>query len=164
MRILVANTTKQVQSFHYRVPESDRLMVINIPIGQQVPIYKANMSGPDADSIIEQLRAYGAVRTDEVDRAKPFVGLCFSIDKEVKPETIERVVGHNDDVLTKRGEEIRKQAAIGINEALDGGRGDVSGVTVSMKEDVKLGDPGLNETIEVVKEGSAPRPRGRQAA
>lgn len=164
MKIFVANTTKQNQSFHYRLPENQRLLVLNIPIGRQEPISRNELSTPEADAIIHQLRAYGAVRQDEVDRTKPFVGLCFSIDKPVKDTIIERVVGHNDDVLTERGAEIRKQAAVAINEALDGGRGDVTGTTVSMKEEVNAGATGLDETIAVVREGASPPPKRRRAA
>lgn len=166
MKIYVANTTKQVQQFHFRVVENPRLMMNEIPIGSQIRLYKDDASPREIDSLIYQLENYGAVRADSVQQTKQFIGLCYSVDKPVRDVTIMLAVNHNDDVLQERGYEIRKQAAVAVNDALSK-VGDLKGTTVSFKEETKVGEdaPTLNETIEVRARGSdSPKPARRRKA
>lgn len=167
MDVWVANTTKQNFEFNYRMPESTRIHSTKIPIGGQVRIHKAGLSQPEVDAIVEQIERIGGIRSDSVERTKAFIGLAYSIDKPVRPAAIETAVDHNDDVLTERGHENRKAAAVAIHENLSAADRDprnLSESSVEIIEDVKRGeDPGIRETIEVVREGDNPAPskRGR---
>jgi hypothetical protein len=118
MRLYISNTTKQNVDFFYRVLENPVARRQQIPIGGQIVI-SGDLSTPDVEYIIGQHRPYGMVSADELDRTKEFVGLCYSVDKPVTMIKIERTMRHNDAVLIKRGEEIRKEAAIASSNGLE---------------------------------------------
>ena len=155
MQIIVANTTKQVVHFHFRLPEHSRLFDVKIPIGGQERVYKADASTPEVDAIERQLReGLGAVRADEVDRTRTFIGITYSIDKAVKAEVIERAVAHNDDVLSDRGREQRVNSAVAIssmltNEEADAGKPRSTFREVTIEEEAKPGEAGLKETFRM---------------
>lgn len=113
----VGNGTKQVQSFCYRLPEG-KAVTVTISMGGQIKI-PGNLSAMDIDAIVDQHSKYGLVRTDEIDRTQPFIGLCYSIDKPISIAQISRVLDHNDEVLTERGKVIREEAAVALNSAIE---------------------------------------------
>jgi hypothetical protein len=119
MQINIANTTKQNVHFHYRLPEHARLYDVKVPVGGQEFVHRRDLSSAEVDAIEIQLRnGLGAVRADEVDRTKAFIGICYNIDKPVKAEVIERAVAMNDDVLNERGYEQRLNSAVAMSSAL----------------------------------------------
>lgn len=164
MQLIVANTTKQHVHFNYRLPENQRLFEVKVPIGGQERVHKADATSAEIDAIERQLRDFGAVRMDEVDRAKDFIGIAYSIDKAVKAEVIERAVAHNDDVLAERGYEQRKNSAVAISSMLTdddqtSGRPTSKFREVSIVEEVKSGDTGLDETFRMAPEEGRGRRR-----
>ncbi len=118
MNIYVANCTKQIQEFVYRVPEARGARVQKIPIGGQVKL-SGDFVPAGVDSIVAQADKYGFVRVDAIDRTKAFVGLCYSVDKPVPVEAIQVAIKRNDGVLEERGRENRLEAAIAVNNALE---------------------------------------------
>lgn len=111
MKMYVANTTKQNFDFSYRVLEETSLRTQMIPMGGQVAL-SDDLNQGQIDNIVKHHARYGMIRADEIDRARPFVGYCYSIDKPVSIATITKAMHHNTTVLMERGRHIRQEAAI----------------------------------------------------
>lgn len=164
MKLFVANTTKQIQEIQYRVPENPKIIVETIPVGQQRRVFKEDATKGEIDAIIRQLEIYGAIRV--VDRPRDFNGLVYSIDKPVPSDTMETVVGHNDDVLEQRGFDLRQAAAVAVasDAGIQDGRG-LNQLEVSIREENKPGDAPdadkMNQTTSVMRDGEKPTSRGR---
>lgn len=118
MKLHIANLTQQNQDFVYRVPETTGLRKQMIGIGEQIVI-SGDLNRPQIDAIIEQHAKYGLVAVEEIDRSRPFVGLCYSIDKPVPAARMLGGIEHNTGVLTARGREIRKEMAVATNSMLE---------------------------------------------
>lgn len=113
MKMYIANCTKQVASFIYRLPEHHQQRQQQIEIGGQTQI-SGDLTQLEVDAIIEQHTKYGLVAADDLDRTKPFIGLCYSIDKPVRIGKLEQALVHNDKVLEQRGAQTRKEAALAV--------------------------------------------------
>ncbi|MBV8060474.1 MAG: hypothetical protein JO253_02970 [Alphaproteobacteria bacterium] len=167
-KLYVANCTKQDHHFLFRVPEINRESPFHmkIGVGKCEQIYKED-STDVLDAIIRQHTDYGLVRVDEVDRTKEFIGMCYQIDKPINVDAIVRAINHNDEVLAQRGVELRKETAVAISEQAAREAREVGGaltsMEVSIEEVVENGDTAkINESVEVVAEGQAPRSRRAQ--
>jgi hypothetical protein len=179
--LYIGNTTKQIHEFHYRVPEVEGVRIQQIPIGGQVLI-SGTLSTPQIDYIVKQHEKYGLVRADEVDRTRPFIGLCWS-DRPITAIKLERALRHNDDVLADRGREMRERGAIAEHNRLENnlaesGRPELlRGLEVSVQEEhperrPSEDGPALAEGYSVSRDNPrgapTPRPgrggRGRRAA
>lgn len=147
----VANCTRQIQDFMYRLPEQTKVMKQIIDIGGQIRI-PGDLSTPDVEAIVEQHAIYGMVRVDEIDRTKPFVGVCYSLDKPVSVDKIRIALQHNQDVLVERGRKIREETAVSINNAMEDQTNALESLEVSIEEIEKDGkDTQVNEKIRVDK-------------
>lgn len=122
-KLYVANTTKQVQQFHYWVGETQRPLVQEIPVGGQILVYKADAQRHELEKIIEQHERYGLVNVNEIDRTKAFIGCCYRYDEPVDIEKIMRAITHNDEVLQERGVESRKNSVAALDGTLRGSAG-----------------------------------------
>lgn len=164
MKMYVANCSKQVQDFFYRMPESSGVRRQRIEVGQQIRI-SGELNSPDIDAIVEQHKMYGMVREDEIDRTKVFIGVCYQIDKPVKINNVIMALDHNMEVLTEQGKQIRKEASVVINENLSSEHPDHKKTMVSVVEEEKRdgSTPTFAEGFEVVKEpaeqATDPRPQ-----
>jgi hypothetical protein len=121
MKIYIANGTGQIQHFCYRVPGPSwekRFLEVEIPQGMQILIPGDFITPEDGEVIVEQIHRYGGVRADEVDKTKPFAGLCYSIDKPVSPPKIEKLFQHNKKVMEKQAEDGLLATALGNNKIL----------------------------------------------
>jgi hypothetical protein len=167
MKLFIANCTKQTQVVMYRVPEHPTPRQQHIGIGQQIQI-AGDLNQPQIDSIIAQLSRYGLVRADEVDGRKPFVGLTYSVEKPVKVDRQVNAIEHNDEVLTERGHEIRKNAAVAINNGLEenvAGRATLKNTEIEIEElPTKDGSGGdFSEALRVQREPQERTSPGRRA-
>jgi hypothetical protein len=77
--LYVANRTRQVHDFEYRMPGSLRVESLLLEPGTQQRIGEAPLLFIEA--IIEQHRAYGLMAAEDVP--PKFTGICYSIDKPV---------------------------------------------------------------------------------
>ena len=93
-KMYVANCTSQVQDFQYRLPESGKVFKQTIPIGQQIQV-SGDLNVLHIQAIIEQHAKYSMVAVHEIDRTKPFIGLCYNLDKPVDMEKVRRALVHN---------------------------------------------------------------------
>ena len=133
----------------------------SIPAGGQIEVYR-DATMDILEGIIEQHRMYGLVHVSEIDRTKEFANLCYQFDKPITQNQIMYGIEHNSDVLEVRGNEMRKKAAVAINNNLEraaeeSGNNKVKAVEVGIKEEkTDQGDTAskLEQTVRVAKEGS----------
>jgi hypothetical protein len=138
MNLYVANCTQQVQDFNYRMLESTALRVQKIEIGGQIRV-AGNLTTPEIDYIVEQHARYGLVAVDEIDRSKPFIGLCYSIDKIIPVGKIERALEHNTGVLTERGRQLRADAAVASAKIMEDSGPKLNALNFTIEEASKPG-------------------------
>lgn len=133
MQLYVANPTKQIVDFVYRVTDTSspswKLSPIRkqtIGIGGQVKL-SGELSQEDISFIIKTNSAYGFVAADTAHNSKVFVSTMYSTDKPVSSLKIEHVMDRNTQILNDRGRNNRKEAAIAEagrleNDLMDSGR------------------------------------------
>ena len=165
MKLYIANCTQQVQSFMYRVPETPAPRMQPIGIGQQIQI-SGDLSQFDIDAIVEQHSRYGLVAVDAIDRTRPFIGVCYSVDKHVPVDKIKRALEHNESVLIERGRVMRQEAAVALNNSLEEQTDGLKNLELTVQEeypDKHSGDgPVIAEGIRVQRpENTGPVKRGR---
>ena len=119
MDLYIGNATRQVQQFCYRVPEQGGVRVQDIAIGTQIKI-SGDLNSAQIDSIIDQHRVYGLIPAKEAGKVKDFAGLCYSVGKPIKAERLQLAMDANQVVLKARGEQLRRDAAISVNNAIEG--------------------------------------------
>ena len=124
MELYVANVTKQIVQFAFRSPERFGLVIQTIPIGGQVKISPkgshSDLSTPEIDSILDQHRKYGLISVDELDTNKAsFHGMCYSIGKPISFDRIHKAMQRNEDTLEELGKQIRKEAALAVNNHIE---------------------------------------------
>lgn len=126
MKLYVANCTAQVHDFTYRMLETDSVRRQRIEMFAQVQI-TGDLNQLEVDYIVKQYAVYGLVRVDEIDRTKPFIGMCWQVDKPIAVEKIRRALEHNKLVLDEMGRKFRQEAAIATNNRLQSGLVDGNG-------------------------------------
>jgi hypothetical protein len=125
MKLYVANATKQVQQFWYtsRLANGTLKQVRqDIMEGGQIQIQwdgSGIMQPEDIDYVVGQHAIYGLLDVAEIDRAKPFVGLCYSIDKPIPAMKIQKLMVHNQGVLEERAEDTLKSTALANSQLLE---------------------------------------------
>jgi hypothetical protein len=113
MKLFIANCSKQVHHFLYRVPEATGLRAQPIKEGGQIQV-SGELQPEAIDYIVNQ-----HVRYDEIDRAKPFIGLCYSIDKPIPAAKIQKLMIHNQGILEERAEETLRAMALANNAMME---------------------------------------------
>lgn len=117
MKVYVANLTKQTFHLHYRLTEDASIRNVVIPIGAQTRIPK-DLNTPDIDFLRKQWEPYRFLDTTELDRAKTYTGICYSVDKPVPAARMIIGQAHNQEVLTDRGREMRAQVGLATSDAI----------------------------------------------
>lgn len=155
MKLYIANCTRQVLDFMYRLPEHPTPLRQRIEIGHQIAV-PGELSTKEIEFVTNAHRIYGMVDVKDVDHTKAFIGTCYSVDKPVKVGSIQFAMQHNNEVLVERGKEMRKEAAVVINNALDEATGgqSLSEADVSVVEERGLGGdaPSMSEGVVVRKD------------
>lgn len=179
-QLFVANVTKQIVQFAYRLPERQGVVVQPIPIGGQVRISplggREDLSTPEIDAILDQYRKYGLISVSEIESSKtPFHGMCYSLDKPISVEKLHRAMKRNEDALEDLGKQLRKEAALAVNNQIEGTIGEnLRQLEMSITEEEPRGgypedhDP-VGEGVRVIREeGGNTLPfigrRGRKSA
>jgi hypothetical protein len=165
MRMYVGNCSQQVQDFYYRVPEeaqgrSSGLRMQKIDVGSQV-IISGNLSTPQIESIVAQHAPYGLIRVDEIDRTRPYIGLCYDVDRPIPVNKLKYAIEHNREVLIKRGEEIRKETAVAVNQQLEEVAPGLTKSEFTLQEEKTGTGPEhepLNEALRVTRYEGGPPP------
>ena len=116
-KLYIGNATRQFFDSHYRLPESKSTRVQKIRPGGQILI-SGDLNQSGIDSVIDQHLKYGLVRVSEIDRAKDFAAICYDVDRPIQVDKLRRAMDRRIDVLTAKGQEIRKNAAIASSNGL----------------------------------------------
>lgn len=160
----IANCTKQKHDFIYRVPEERSTRKQQIQPGSQIVVYQAGAPLEILTSIVEQHLPYGLVDVTEIDRRKPFVGMCFSWDKPIRVEKIMYADEHNAGVLNEQSLEARKLSAAALHNAIESvtqGTARLESLELEVVEQNGHHEAGLNENVIVSRAGQPEAPRGR---
>lgn len=118
MQLYIGNATRQIVEFVYRLPETPGARNQSVPIGGQVRV-SGDLSRVQIDAIIDQHAKYGLVHVDAIDRTKPFIGLCYSVDRPISSDKLGRAMNHNMEVLTNLGKQFRQEAAVAENNRIE---------------------------------------------
>lgn len=159
--LYVGNTTKQHQDFTFRMPESDKLINLNIPAGTQIPALR-DVSEEVANAVVDQHKRYGMVSQAEARKTKGFIGMVYSFDKPVKLDTLQIAFTHNQEILTEKARENLKIVGAATKGALDqiSKDGEGSGlprVELEVVEQPKEGQQAtVAQGVEILKDGVAP--------
>jgi hypothetical protein len=162
-KLYIANCTKHVQMFMYAVPEEKGHRTQRIEMGGQILIYQ-DAALDTIKYIIGQHEQYGLISSNEVPRTKTFIGLCYSIDRPVDIDRVLTAAEQNDDVLVRRGQEIRRDTAAIFANRLTEDVGDLERARIDIteapldannKSSVSEGSR-LKERITIAQEGKDP--------
>jgi len=164
-KLYIANCMKQTYIFAYRVPNESGIKQLPIRIGEQIQLPgdfdMSQISNTSASGIVDQHLKYGMVKFDEIDRTKPFIGICYSVDKKIPVEKIMRAMTHNEMVLEQRGRDLRQASAVASNNLIEkhlheanqqsGGDAELGGFEMTVEEESQRG--GRNGNDDLMKEG-----------
>jgi len=117
MHVYIGNATKQILTFSYR-PAGRGVRAQSVPIGGQV-LLSGDLTPDEVEAALSQNAKYGLVDVKEIDRTKGFIGICYSLDKEISLSYLQRALDQNHRVMVDRGKEIRTNAAIAANQSLE---------------------------------------------
>jgi len=171
MRLFIANATKQIQQFWYtsRLANGTLKQVRqDIMEGSQIQIQwdgSGVMQPEDIEFVLEQHAIYGLVSAADIDRTKPFAGLCYSIDKPVPAMKIQKLMIHNQEILEERAEDTLKSTALANSQLLESN-------VERMARDARRPVPAIGDLeISITEESSSGTPSktnffrdGKQAA
>ena len=168
MKLYIANCTKQVQVFSYRIIEKNGVRTQTIPMGGQIALAD-DLTSNEVDDIIEQHAKYGLIDAAMVDRTKEFIGLCYSIDKIVPMTRLRSSLEHNDGVLVERGKQLQTEAALAVNQQIEHSLeeshvpGGLKDLTVSWAEERRDGaEPTINSGVHVSRDNPPDHRGGRR--
>lgn len=116
-KMYIANCTNQRQEFIYRVPEVSAPRHQAIEIGRQTQL-SGDLSPKDIEFILRQHEKYGLVKVSEIDRRRPFTGMCWD-EKPIHVSKVKTLWQHNQGVLTQMGKDNRQAAAVAANNAVE---------------------------------------------
>jgi len=160
--LYVANCSKQKHDFIYRIPEETSIRRQQIAPGSQIVVYQPNSALEIVKAIVDQHAIYGLVDVADIDRRKPFVGLCYRFDKPINVEKIMQADEHNSGVLERESQEARKLSAAALHNAIERateGAVRVENLELEVVQQNGSTEPGLNETVSVTREGTGEPPR-----
>jgi len=163
MKLYIANCSKQDHQFTYGLLENPRPFMQKIRAGSQIVI---EGQPEEIDHILKQHEPYGFQDAKKVK--KGFSGIAYQMDKPISVENIEAGISARDQEMIDRALEARKITAAAAdqhlaNTAQQMGLKQKSGLEVEVIEEKRNAadsDVKFEQTIEVVREGIAPR-RGR---
>lgn len=168
-KLYIANCTKFVQDFLFRIPESNQVHRKVIEIGRQEQIY-TDASREVLEYIVNQHRKYGLIPLEEIDHTQAYFGMCYAFDRTIDIDRVMTAMEHNETIVDRQAHEYRKQAAAGLSNVIDnnlqGAESKLSNLEVEVVEQPKTGDntPRKTETIQVAKPGSKAAARGIERA
>jgi hypothetical protein len=173
--LFVANATKLIQEIVYRLPETPSARRQTIRPGEQVEL--RNLSLLDVETIIRQNIVYGWTDAAAVDRAKPYVGIVYAVDRPIVAGKIMSAIEHNIAVLNQRGKENRELAAVASNNLLEAQVEMMNNSHMNetqtklnrmemaiVEEDSRSKSAELSEVFRVDRNAEAPRAEGKAAA
>lgn len=159
--LFIANTTKQDQDFHFRLPGSTQIMRTIIPKGQQVRVYQ-----PAEKATLEHILKQHhntpepfCIHYTDSNNTDSFVGLVYSFDKPVPGRVLADRFEKNDEALEAIAQKDRIMAAAAASSTIDAAAEEHGATNTELEtsvieevppgQEVKGGK--MNETVEVTK-------------
>ena len=149
--LFLANCTTKNITFLYRPIGRPNMVRLEIPAGEQRQVVR-NGTSEDIAAILEHNARYGYIEEHEVKRAPKDIAIeaLFGLDKTVDPGSLMLAQEHNENVLTRRGIDLRRAAAVGMQRFINQGGLQPEATQVEIAEVVKPGEkPSLVEGIRV---------------
>lgn len=158
--IYVANATKQLFRFMHRVPETGKVLMIDIPSGSQVPVGQG-YNPQQMEAVINHLERFGG-RSVSDSRINPddFDGVLYSAGK---PVTSDKIASSHEILVEKQEKRAATEAtrsALSFDRATRDKRGNrqarVTEVTVEQDVPARTKPSGseVNFSISVAPDGS----------
>jgi hypothetical protein len=163
MDLYIANCSKQDFLFTYMLPENIRPFSHKIRAGAQI---KLTQSDIEVDSILKQHSLYGMMEAGKV--GKGFGGLCYRFNKPINVDAIESGISQTDQEMIEQAQQARNITAAVQDQLISAkaqemGLKQKGGIEVEVLEEKKNAadsDVKMDQKIEVIHEGTAPR-KGR---
>lgn len=111
MHLYIANGTRQIQHFMYRIPEIKQVRQQTIAVGGQIKI-SGDLQPEQIDAIIDQHRKYGIIDVVDIEKGRSPAPLCFQVGRAISPDRITKLMLRYQGVMVERGKDSRKNAAI----------------------------------------------------
>ena len=150
--LYLANCTTKNLDFLFRPLGRTNVVRFQVPAGKQVRVAN-EVTTEDIAHIISQHLPYGYVLEVEVKRMNKTIAIeaVFGLDRPVDPGSLMLAQEHNENVLSARGIELRRAAAIGMrNFLVESGGLSPDATQVEITEVTKPGEkPSLTEGIRV---------------
>lgn len=120
MKVFVLNASMQYQVLNYRIPEYRSLLTARFERGQQLMLGQ-DMNIPQLESFIEQNRKYGMITVEEALNHKPGTPIVWIVntEKAISQSLVDRVLNFNTGVITKIGQDMRRQAALATSHNME---------------------------------------------
>lgn len=117
----VSNCTSQYHQFAYRVAETPRLITQEIAPGGQIKIIanQGELNPADIEAIVSHHSQYGMIPVENISKHKGYVGLVYSLGRPVNLAKIQEQVYANRDILTERGRQNRRAAAVAVSHQVE---------------------------------------------
>jgi hypothetical protein len=119
MDLYIGNPRRQDHILAYRMLEqAGGAKMPTIRRGGQFKI-PGDLTQPEIEYIVNQHRKYGLLSVDEVGGSRQEVPLIYSVGRPITAAILNSVMKHNTDVLVAKGKELRQQAAVAANNAIE---------------------------------------------
>lgn len=171
MKLFVGNPTAHKAIFGFRMPETGRVVQVEIQQGGQELI--GDFDTPIMDEILKQNEIYGLADAATVGKRTKGVAprtLIYSLGKPIPQNRLTDAVDAVDEALVEEGEEMRKAVAIAADQAISGalqeqlgpGGARMKSTTIEVREDPRPDrDPiGRDETVQVVHDPALAEKKG----
>jgi len=165
MKLYVANPTRQTKKFYFRldfdkqgesVDQKGVLpRMVEIKPGRQEPVGGDLAHKMVADSIVRQLKRYGAIDVSDVNRMVRYTDYVFSYDRPVPKNAIDKALRFNSGLKTAEGRKRRELAAITTQDLMQADETRVSMEQLDTTGTVDRDGPMLAEGYDVDSTRSA---------
>jgi hypothetical protein len=112
VNLYICNPTSQHQVFMYREPENTKLIIRDIPAGNQLKIYEGTEDAVKA--IVRQHEHYGLKKASErMSRSQVYTSLVWN-DKPISFDDIKQIVENNKEVVNDNAAEDRRKLTAAV--------------------------------------------------
>ena len=157
----IANGTHQAIDFQYRLPEYKTYRQQMIPIGGQIKI-SGELNEKQIDIIAQFHAKYGMIRSNELSQFRGYlIPYIYSVDTPIPADIIADLIIHNREINKIKGEKLRAEAAIAVNQMIEDNAGEkLTSLEMEITEkQEKDREPSIAEKITITrsKERGAPQ-------
>lgn len=171
IKLWVANTTKQIWTFTYRLGGMGQHFAKRIPAGQQICL--DHLSQPEIDQVVKQNAVYGMRSAKEVSGRRGYAGLVYTTgDAPVNIDQMLESYDINDTVRTAEADQRRMTTANAMSDKIAENLHRATGIEKDKLRPARLemevieetdGKPTVSAGVEVISDMAKNRPRRANA-